>query len=128
MDTRRIAAALLALAALAAAPSRSSAQTPSAQAPPRVVHVSLSEHRIEVRDTVTQGQAVLVVTNTGTVPHSLRIRGHRAQVSTRTLEPGQTVNVAMRLIVGEYLLYCAEKTGDTDHRKQGMERRIRVVW
>jgi len=127
MDTRRIAAALLALAALAAAPSRSSAQTPSAQSP-HVVHVQLTEHRIEVPDSLKQGQSVLVVTNTGTVPHSLRIRGHRAQVSTRTLEPGQTVNVAMRLIVGEYLLYCAEKTGDTDHRKQGMERRIRVVW
>jgi len=127
MDPARMLPALLALAALAAAPSRSSAQAPAAQ-PPHVVHVQLTEYRIEVPDSVKQGQTVLVVTNTGTVPHSLRVRGHRAQVSTRTLEPGQTVNVEMRLIVGEYLLYCAEKTGDTEHRKEGMEKRVRVVW
>ena len=128
MDTRRILPALLAVAALAAAPARSSAQTPAPTPRPRVVHVSLAEHRIELPDTMQQGEVVLVVTNTGTVSHSLRVRGHRAVVSTRTLEPGQTVNVGMRLIVGQYIFYCDEKTADTEHRKQGMEHRVRVVW
>ena len=126
MDPARMLPALLALAALAAAPSRSSAQTPATQ-PPHVVHVQLTEHRIEAPDSVKQGQAVLVVTNTGTVPHSLRVRGRGAQVSTRTLEPDQTVNVAMDLIAGEYVLYCAETTNEREHRRQGMERRVHVV-
>ena len=124
MDIRRIAPALLALAALAAAPVRSSAQT----TPPRTIPVRLTEFRVEMADSVKQGQVVLAVTNAGTVPHSLRVRGHRGQVSTRVLAPGETVNAPMRLIVGEYTLYCAEKTGETEHRKEGMEHRVRVVW
>ena len=122
MDTRRILPALLALAALAAAPARSAAQTP------RTIPVRLTEYAVAVADSVLQGQVVLAVTNAGTMPHSLRIRGHRAQISTRVLAPGESVNVPMRLIVGEYTLYCAEKTGDVEHRKEGMEHRIRVHW
>jgi hypothetical protein len=122
MDTRRFLPALLALAALAAAPARSSAQTP------RTIPVRLTEYAVAMADSVTQGQVVLAVTNAGTVPHSLRIRGHRGQVTTRVLAPGQTVNVPIRLVVGEYTLYCAEKTGDLEHRKEGMEHRVRVHW
>ena len=122
MDTHRILPTLLALAALAAAPARSAAQTP------RTVPVRLTEYHVAVADSVLQGQVVLAVTNAGTVPHSLRIRGHRAQISTRVLAPGESVNVPMRLIVGEYTLYCAEKAGDLEHRKEGMEHRVRVHW
>ncbi|HEV7588561.1 MAG TPA: hypothetical protein VGO40_10635, partial [Longimicrobium sp.] len=122
MDTRRIVPALLALAALAAAPARSSAQAP------RTIPVRLTEYHVAVADSVTQGQVVFAVTNAGTVPHSLRIRGHRAQVFTRVLAPGESVNVPMRLVAGEYSLYCAEKTGDLEHRKEGMEHRVQVVW
>ena len=122
MDIRRTVPALLALAALAAAPARSAAQAP------RTIPVRLTEYRIEIPDTVQQGQVVLAVTNAGTVPHSFRIRGHRGQVFTRTLAPGESVDVPIRLIVGEYLAYCGEKSGGTEHRKQGMEQRIRVVW
>jgi len=125
MDTRRTTAALLACAALAAAPARSLAQ---AAPPPHVIHVQLTEYHIEVPDSVKQGESVLVVTNMGTVPHSLRVRGHRGLVSTRVIEPSQTVNVAMRLVVGEYVFYCGEKDGEREHRKQGMEHRVRVVW
>jgi hypothetical protein len=125
MDTRRVIPALLALAALAAVPARTLAQ---AAAPPHVVHVQLSEYRVEVPDSVKQGETVLVVTNMGSVPHSLRVRGHRGLVSTRVIEPGETVNAAMRLVAGEYTFFCGEKTGDREHRKEGMEHRVRVVW
>jgi hypothetical protein len=125
MDTRRVVPALLALAALAAVPARSAAQT---AAPPHVVHVQLAEYRVEVPDSVKQGESVLVVTNTGTVPHSLRVRGHRGLVSTRVIEPGQTVNVEMHLVAGEYVFFCGEMNGDREHRKEGMEHRVRVVW
>jgi hypothetical protein len=125
MDRTRTAAALLALAAVAAVPTRSLAQAAS---PPHVVHVQLTEYRIEVPDSVKQGESVLVVTNTGSAAHSLRVRGHRGLVSTRVIEPGQTVNVAMRLVAGEYVLYCGEKDGEREHRKEGMEQRMRVVW
>jgi len=126
MDTRRVVPALLALAALAAVPARSAAQ--AATPPPHVVHVQLAEYRIEVPDSVKQGESVLVVTNTGSVPHSLRVRGHRGLVSTRVIEPGETVNVAMRMVPGDYTFFCGEKTGEREHRKQGMEHRVRVVW
>ena len=122
MDIRRIVPALLAFAALGAAPARGTAQAP------RTIPVRLSEYRIEIPDTVQQGQVVLAVTNAGTVPHSFRIRGHRGQVFTRTLAPGESVEVPIRLIVGEYLAYCGEKSGGTEHRKEGMEHRVRVVW
>jgi hypothetical protein len=122
MDTRRMLSALLALASLAAVPARLSAQTP------RTIPVRLTEYRVAMADSVTQGQVVLAVTNAGTVGHSLRIRGHRGQISTRLLAPGETVTVPLRMIVGEYTLYCAEKTGDLEHRKEGMEHRVRVVW
>lgn len=124
MHPARLFAALLTIAALAAAPTRS-----AAQATPRTIPVRLSEFRVEMPDSVQQGQVVLAVTNAGTAPHSFRIRGHRSQVSTRTLAPGQTVNVAMRLIVGEYMAYCAEKSSSgEEHRKMGMEHRVRVIW
>lgn len=122
MDIRRIVPVLLAVAALAAAPARSAAQAP------RSIPVRLSEYRIEMPDTVQQGQVVLAVTNAGTVPHSFRIRGHRGQVFTRTLAPGESVEVPIRLVVGEYLAYCGEKTGATEHRKEGMERHVQVIW
>jgi len=38
------------------------------------------------------------------------------------------VDVPIRLIVGEYVAWCAEKTGDLEHRKEGMEHRVRVIW
>lgn len=123
MDATRIIPALLAVAALAAAPARS-----AAQATPRTIPVRLSEYHVEMADSVKQGQVVLAVTNAGTATHSVRIRGHRGQVSTRRLAPGETVNVPMRLIVGEYTIYCAEKAGGLEHRKEGMEHRVRVVW
>ena len=123
MDTHRVLPALLALAALAAAPARSSAQTA-----PRVIPVRLTEYHVVAVDSALQGQVVFAVTNAGSVPHSLRIRGNRAQIFTRVLAPGESVTVPMRLIVGEYTLYCPEKTGDLEHRKEGMEHRVRVHW
>ena len=122
MDVPRTLVGILAVAAAAATPVRSAAQST------RTIPVRLTEFRIEMPDSVQQGRVVLAVTNAGTVAHSLRVRGHRGQVATRTLAPGESVDVPIRLIVGEYVAWCGEKTGDLEHRKEGMEHRVRVIW
>ena len=112
---------LLPLFALAA-PAVSHAQTP------RTVPVRLTEYRIEVADSVKTGDVVLAVTNAGREAHSFLVRGHRTQLRTQLIQPGQSVNVPARLIVGDYLMYCAVKANGQEHRKLGMEKHVRVVW
>jgi len=118
----RIIPPLFALAAAAVVPARAAAQTP------RTIPVRLSEYRIDVADSVKTGDVVLAVTNAGREAHSFQIRGHRAQLRTPLIQPGQVVNVPTRLIVGDYLMYCAVKANGQEHRKMGMEKHVRVVW
>lgn len=115
--------ALPALAALtlAAAPA-------ALRHPPHTVAVQLSEYRIEMPDTVQQGQVVFSVTNAGHDEHQFSVRGHRGQRATHRIKPGETVELPMRLIVGEYTAFCNVRERNENHRALGMEHVIRVVW
>jgi hypothetical protein len=123
MHLARAVLRLVAAAALAAAPAHA-----AAQAAPRTIPVRLGEYRIEIPDTVKEGQVVLAVTNAGQQAHAFIVRGHRALVRTPQLQPGQTFNVPMRLVVGDYLMYCSLKNDAGEHRKMGMEKRVEVIW
>jgi len=90
--------------------------------------VRLTEYRIEMPDSVQQGEAVFSVTNAGREDHQISVRGHRAMRMTRLLKPGETVTFAMRLYAGEYTAYCNVRDHDENHRKLGMERTLRVHW
>lgn len=119
----RIIPPLFALAALAAAPAHVHAQTS-----PRTVPIRLSEYRIEAADSVKTGDVVLAVTNAGHEAHVFLLRGHRTQLRTPFIQPGQTASLPVRLIAGDYLMYCAVKANGQEHRKLGMEKHLRVVW
>jgi hypothetical protein len=119
-------ARFLALCALAAL---SLAAAPAAPPqPPHTVSVRLTEFKIEMPDTVQQGQVVFSVTNAGRDEHQFSVRGHRGLRATRRIKPGETVELPMRLIVGEYTTYCNVREPSENHRALGMEHPIRVVW
>ena len=118
---RVLALPLLALVTLAAGPS-------AATRPQRTIPMRLTEYRIEMPDSVQQGQVVFAVTNAGHDDHQISVRGHRAMRTTRVLKPGETVTFPMRLVVGEYTAYCNVREHDENHRKLGMEHTVRVVW
>ncbi|HSU15064.1 hypothetical protein [Longimicrobium sp.] len=118
---RVLALPLLALLTLAAGPS-------AAAKPPRTVAVRLTEYRIEMPDSVQQGEVTFSVTNAGHDQHQFSVRGHRGLRSTRVLKPGETVSFPMRLVVGGYTAYCNVREHNENHRQLGMEHALRVVW
>jgi hypothetical protein len=121
MPHPRLALPLLAIVGMAAGLS-------AAARPQQTIPVRLTEYRIEMPDSVRQGQVVFSVTNAGREEHQISVRGHRAMRMTRMLKPGETVTFPMRLVAGEYTAYCNVREHDENHRKLGMERTIRVHW
>ena len=133
-------AVLVALAALAAACDRereraaNGADTASAAAEidrsgadkGTGINVTLSEWGLELSaDSLTQGQATLAIQNTGTMPHSLEIRGPGGNWTSPPIPPaGGSVLMSMLMEPGEYELSCPDDAGE--HKTQGMIGRITV--
>ena len=99
--------------------------TPTAE-PVQNVDVALLEWLIDMPAEVRAGQINFVITNEGTVPHSLVIEGQGLSFALdRSLDPGDTTILTAILPPGDYDVYCP--LGDGDHREKGMDETLTVV-
>jgi plastocyanin len=74
---------------------------------------------------MVRGQATFAVENTGTLPHSLEIRGADGSWSSPPIPPaGGTVLMSLLIEPGEYELSCPDDAGA--HKQQGMRGKITV--
>lgn len=90
------------------------------------VNVKLSEWTIEPsEDSLARGQATFAVENTGTIPHSLEIRGPGGNWTSPPIPPaGGSVLMSMLIAPGEYELSCPDDAGA--HKTRGMLARVIV--
>ncbi|MCO5222592.1 MAG: ScyD/ScyE family protein [Thermomicrobiales bacterium] len=92
--------------------------TPDSAAPTgEVVDVGLNDYWIDMPSTLPAGPVTFVITNYGTVAHSLEIDGANIDIAlTHALEPGQTGAFTLELSPGTYAVSCPEP----GHRDSGM--------
>ncbi len=64
---------------------------------------------------VAQSGGTLTLANDGEFPHALAVEG--ADVSTDTIDPGASTELALELDAGSYTIFCPVG----DHRDRGME-------
>jgi uncharacterized cupredoxin-like copper-binding protein len=69
------------------------------------------------------GTYTFEVTNDGQAQHALEIEGNGVEEETDTLGPGQSGEVTVELVAGEYELYCPVD----GHRANGMEGMLVVT-
>jgi plastocyanin len=89
------------------------------------IDVTLTEHRLApARPTVPKpGLVEIDATNRGTIAHALEVEGPDGGTRTRTIAPGQTVDIKVDLDKpGRYPWYCPID----DHRRLGMQGVISV--
>jgi plastocyanin len=115
---------LLALIAAAACTFALGSAAARALAPARMQVVaqefSFSLSRMQVKP----GQAVLELANFGQDPHDLRVQrvGRRHIAGTPVVEPGQRVELSLKLVPGRYVLWCSI----AEHRQHGMRATLIV--
>ena len=108
---------LLIIGALAAAlPLAAQAQT---------VSVTLSEWRIDTRDTVRAGRTTFEVKNTGTMTHGFYVRGEGVDKGTRDIPAREAATLTVTLKPGTYEVFCP--MSDLSHKAAGMSRKLVVT-
>jgi plastocyanin len=89
------------------------------------ISATLSEWAITAsRATVATGPVVIRVTNSGTMAHRLEVEGKGLEKRTDPIAPGEHVDLTVKLVSGEYELYCPLSSGA--HKKMGMKTTIKV--
>lgn len=87
------------------------------------VAVTLTEHTIEMPDTLSPGPVVFNITNAGDAEHSFIVEGPAlVNVLETTLMPGDTMPLRLELPPGNFTVYCP----DDDHQQQGMSHDLTV--
>ena len=87
------------------------------------VRVSLREWKLETRDARrAPGEMVFLVSNNGALAHAFRIEGPGVQRQTRTIEPGGSDVLSVRLERGTYELFCPLDR----HKDRGLAVRLQV--
>ena len=119
----RVAAAVLAAALLASAAA--TAVTPAKVFPNRVQVVAQEFFFALSRHTVPAGPAIVELVNFGQDEHNLRIQrvGGAHIAGTPIVEPGAYYDMAITLLPGRYLLWCAI----ANHRALGMQATLIVT-
>jgi Cupredoxin-like domain len=93
---------------------------------PRTVRVQLSEWKVSLDQTsIPPGPAVFVVTNSGTIPHSIEVEGQGLEESTPQIQPGATAKLEINLRPGRYETYCP--VGKGSHKMLGMMNHLTVA-
>lgn len=88
------------------------------------VEVRLFERTIEMPASLPEGRVTFVVTNDGEAEHSFGIEGRGMEAELGApLAPGETGSLEAELAAGTYTVYCTVG----DHRREGMDLRLRVV-
>ncbi len=91
----------------------------------QVVGVRLSEWKVETTAArVAPGRTSFVVTNAGTIPHTLEVEGRGMERELHLLQPGQVDTLTLTLRAGVYELYCP--VGNDSHKHLGMLARLDV--
>ncbi len=107
---------LIAAAVLAAVSSVAAAQA---------VPVTLTEWKVELRDTVKAGAVTFQVKNIGTIIHAFHVEGQGIDKETRQVPAGQSASLTLNLKPGTYDVYCP--MSDLSHKKAGMARKLTVI-
>src|SRR5207253_8413948 len=114
VPSRNVALVLLAWVALATTAAHRAPGTPAA------VTAKLSEWKVELSEaTIAAGPVTFTITNAGSIPHALEVKGERIERETPLIEPGANATLALTLKPGTYELYCP--VGNDSHKKLGME-------
>jgi uncharacterized cupredoxin-like copper-binding protein len=88
------------------------------------VDVSLTEFAIDMPTELPAGPTTFVVTNDGTIEHSLEIEGQGIEEELEPhLQPGESGTLEVDLAPGTYEVYCPVG----NHREQGMELELTVA-
>jgi hypothetical protein len=102
------------------------APTPTAE-PVQVIDVALLEWVVDAPEAIRAGQINFVVTNEGSVSHSLVIESGGVVVTElpEPVDPDASTVLTATLPAGEYVLFCP--VDDGQHRAEGMETRLTVL-
>jgi uncharacterized cupredoxin-like copper-binding protein len=121
---RLIAVAVAACLAATACGSSDADEAAPAAGPP--VEVVLSDFMIMPHDfTASAGKVTFKVRNTGQAPHDFAIRDstNKPLTKTKTLSPGEEVELTKELSAGEYGVYCSV----SGHESLGMKGTLKVA-
>jgi len=97
----------------------------SSAAAAQSVPVTISEWKVEVRDTVRAGTVTFRVKNEGTMVHALHVEGAGVKKETPQIAAGQTMSLSVALKPGTYEVYCP--MSENTHKMAGMKKQIVVV-
>lgn len=87
------------------------------------VDVKLVDFKVEPsRSTLKPGVYTFVARNDGHEDHALAIEGHGTDKHTKTLAPGESANLTVKLKDGMYEAYCPIDA----HRQMGMKTELTV--
>jgi uncharacterized cupredoxin-like copper-binding protein len=87
------------------------------------VHVSLTDHEINMPQNLRAGTTVFHIMNDGATEHNFEIEGQGIEEMLATnLQPGESGTLSVDLQEGPYTVYCPVH----DHRELGMELTITV--
>jgi plastocyanin len=90
------------------------------------ISARLSEWTIQLSEaTVPTGQVTFTVTNGGSIPHALEVKGNGTEKATPLIQPGASATLTLTLKPGTYEVYCP--VGENSHKKLGMETHLKVV-
>lgn len=98
----------------------------AATSPPSRVQVSAQEYSFGLsRQTVRAGSAVVELVNLGEDPHDLRLQrvGAKHVAGSPLVEPGDRVDLALKLAPGRYRLWCSV----ANHAALGMRATLVVA-
>ena len=86
--------------------------------------MSLTEFVVDMPESLPAGPTTFVVTNDGTIEHSLEIEGQGIEEALEPhLQPGETGELTVDLQPGSYEAYCPIG----NHQEQGMSVELTVT-
>jgi uncharacterized cupredoxin-like copper-binding protein len=122
----RLISAAVAVAVLVTATACGSSEDDKAVSPSGPpVEIVLSDFMIMPHDfTASAGSVIFRVRNSGQAPHDFAVRdaSNKPIAKTKTLQPGDEVELTMQLPAGEYGVYCSV----AGHESLGMKGNLRV--
>jgi uncharacterized cupredoxin-like copper-binding protein len=87
------------------------------------VAVKESEFKIQLpKTTFAPGSYTFAVSNDGKLPHDLVVTGPGGKKATKTISPGSSATLTVKLEKGSYDVYCSIP----GHKQAGMDEKVKV--